>query len=156
MERFSFSSPLAASPNKFEVASSRKYKSQWDIKEYRQCLMIVGNDSATGGMLKEALGKWGYDVVAARNGWEALVLAGRRPVDGMLVDLDMPIMDGWTMLRELRWLGYQIPVLMMSNELDGQVPSATVDGRSSRLRVETASSPILPANLQASICKVWR
>ena len=121
MERFSFSSPLAASPNKFEVASSRKYKSQWDIKEYRQCLMIVGNDSATGGMLKEALGKWGYDVVAARNGWEALVLAGRRPVDGMLVDLDMPIMDGWTMLRELRWLGYQIPVLMMSNELDGQV-----------------------------------
>ena len=50
-----------------------------------------------------------------------LVLAGRRPVDGMLVDMDMPIMDGRTMLRELRWLGYQIPVLMMSNELDGQV-----------------------------------
>ncbi|WNM59231.1 response regulator [Candidatus Nitrospira allomarina] len=82
--------------------------------------MIVSNDSATG-MLKEPLGEWGYQVVAARNGWEALVLVGRRPVDGMLVDMDMPIMDGRTMLRELRWLGYQIPVLMMSNESDEKV-----------------------------------
>ncbi|MDR4462485.1 MAG: response regulator [Nitrospirales bacterium] len=83
--------------------------------------MIVGNDSAAVGMLKEALGEWGYDIVMARNGWKALVLAGCRPVDGMLVDMDMPIMDGRTMLRELRWLGYQMPGLMMSNESDEEV-----------------------------------
>lgn len=84
--------------------------------------MIVGNDSAAACMLNEALGEWGYDVVVTRNGWEALVLAGRQSVDGiMVVDMDMPIMDGRTMLSELRWLGHQMPVLMMSNESDEQV-----------------------------------
>lgn len=120
MERISFCPTLAA-PLETEVASSRKYKSQRNTKGNRQCLMIVGNDSADARMLNGALGEWGYDVVVARNGWEALVLAGRCPVDGMLVDMDMPILDGRTMLRELRWLGYQIPVLMMSKDSDEQV-----------------------------------
>ena len=120
MEQFSFCPTLASPLNTSEIASSRKFKSQWNTNEICQCLMIVSNDSATG-MLKEPIREWGYDVVAARNGWEALVLVGRRPVDGMLVDMDMPIMDGRTLLRELRWLGYQIPVLMMSNKSDEEV-----------------------------------
>ncbi|HNP60977.1 MAG TPA: response regulator, partial [Nitrospirales bacterium] len=96
---------------------------QWNTKENCQCLMIVGNDSAATEMLKEALGEWGYEIVTARNGWEALVLAGRRPVDGMLVDMNMPIMDGRTMLSELRWLGYRMPVLMMLGESDERIQS---------------------------------
>lgn len=83
-----------------------------------QWLLIVGNDSAVVGLLKEALQEWGYDVVTAGNGWEALIVVGRHSVGGMLVDLDMPVMDGRTMLNELRWLGYQIPVLVMSEKSD--------------------------------------
>lgn len=120
MEQFSSCLTLPSPLNKSEIASSRRYKAESNTNKNKRCLMIVGNDSATG-TLKDPLGEWGYDVVVARNGWEALVLAGRSPVDGMLVDMDMPIMDGRTMLRELRWLGYQIPVLMMSNELDEEV-----------------------------------
>ena len=70
MEKFSFCPTLVSPLNKTEVASSSKNKFQWNTKENRQCLMIVGNDSASAGMLKEALAEWGYDVVAARNGWE--------------------------------------------------------------------------------------
>ncbi|GJL60731.1 MAG: hypothetical protein NPIRA03_35880 [Nitrospirales bacterium] len=121
MEKFSFCPTLTASLDKSDVTASRTDKFRWWSQEDRECLMIVCNDFEAVRMLNEALGEWGYDVVSARNGWEALVLAGRRPVDGMLVDMDMPIMDGRTMLRELRWLGYQIPVLMMSNEVDEQV-----------------------------------
>lgn len=129
MKQFSSCPTLASPLNTSEIASSRHEKSQWKTKENRPCLMVVGNDSAAAGTLKEALGEWGYDVVAARNGWEALVLAGRRPVDGMLVDMDMPIMDGRTMLSELRWLGHQMPVLIMSNESDEQVhPQLLMEG----------------------------
>ncbi|HBP86175.1 MAG TPA: hypothetical protein DD706_00595, partial [Nitrospiraceae bacterium] len=42
-------------------------------------------------------------------------------VDGILLDLHMPIMDGRTMLDELRWLGHQVPVLMMSGDADERV-----------------------------------
>ncbi|MEO6202599.1 MAG: response regulator [Nitrospirales bacterium] len=83
-----------------------------------QCLLIVGNNSKVVGLLKEALQEWGYDVVTAGNGWEALIVLGRHSVSGILVDMDMPIMDGRTMLNELRWLGYQIPVLFMSEKSD--------------------------------------
>lgn len=130
MEQFSYCHTLTAPLNKPEVASSRKYKSQGNTKEKGQCIMIVGNDSAAACMLNEALGEWGYDVVVARNGWEALVVASRRSVDGiMLVDMNMPIMDGRTMLSELRWLGHQMPVLMMSNESAEQVnPQLLMEG----------------------------
>ncbi|MEO6203512.1 MAG: response regulator, partial [Nitrospirales bacterium] len=36
----------------------------------------------------------------------------------ILLDIHMPVMNGRTMLDELRWLGYQIPVLAMSGGLD--------------------------------------
>jgi FixJ family two-component response regulator len=39
-------------------------------------------------------------------------------VDGILLDMHMPVMNGRTMLDELRWLGYQMPVLAMSGGLD--------------------------------------
>lgn len=113
MEQFSLSSSRKTVLNKSEVTASRDHKSQKYTQEDRQCLLIVGDDFETAGMLNEALQEWGYDVIVARNGWEALIVTGRRSVDGMLVDMDMPIMDGRTMLKELRWLGYEIPVLMI-------------------------------------------
>jgi DNA-binding response OmpR family regulator len=69
-------------------------------------------------MLVEALQEWEFDALVASNGREALDVVGRRRIDGMLVDIHMPIMDGRTMLDELRWLGHQMPVLMMSGGSD--------------------------------------
>lgn len=129
MEQFSSYPTLPIHLNKSEATYFRKFKSQRNTKENPQCLMIVGNDSAAEGMLNGALMDWGYDVVVARNGWEALVLAGRRSVDGMLVDMDMPIMDGRTMLSELRWLGHQMPVLMMLGKSDEPIqPHLLMEG----------------------------
>ena len=90
-------------------------------KEDRQCLLVVDNNSAVAEILNEALEEWGYHVLVARNGWEGLMVAERHQVDGMLVDMHMPIMDGRTMLNELRWLGHQMPVLMISNKSDERI-----------------------------------
>jgi len=87
-------------------------------KHVRPCLLVVDDDPLVAGMLGEALREWGYEVLVARNGREGLDVVGHRPVDGILVDMQMPIMDGRTMLDELRWLGYQMPVLMMSGGSD--------------------------------------
>ncbi|MGZ6141718.1 MAG: ATP-binding protein [Myxococcales bacterium] len=68
----------------------------------RQRVLLVDDDpeilEATGSVLRE----WGYAVDEARDGATALSLArGARP-DLMLVDLMMPVMDGWTLVRRLR------------------------------------------------------
>jgi CheY-like chemotaxis protein/CBS domain-containing protein len=85
------------------------------------CLLVVDDDPSVAGMLGDALREWEYEVVVARNGREGLDVVGRRPVDGILLDMHMPIMDGRTMLDELRWSGHQMPVLMMSGGSDERV-----------------------------------
>jgi CheY-like chemotaxis protein/CBS domain-containing protein len=87
-------------------------------KEARLCLLVVDDDPSVAGLLGEALREWGYEVLVARNGREGLDIVGGRRVDGILLDMHMPIMDGRTMLDELRWLGHQMPVLMMSGGSD--------------------------------------
>ncbi len=90
-------------------------------KEVHPCLLAVDDDPSVVRRLSQALQEWGYDVVVARNGWEGLAVASSRSVDGILLDMAMPIMDGPTMLDELRWLGHQIPVLMTSGGSDERV-----------------------------------
>lgn len=82
------------------------------------CLLVVDDDTVVSGMLGEAFKGWGYKVCTANHGREALNLIAGRPVDGILLDLDMPVMNGRTMLDELRWLGYEVPVVMMSGGAD--------------------------------------
>ena len=84
------------------------------VQEVRSCLLVVDDDPSVAGFLDQALQEWGYEVLVARNGREGLDLLDGRCVDGILLDIHMPIMDGRTMLDELRWLGHQMPVLMMS------------------------------------------
>ena len=69
-------------------------------------ILIVDDDSSVRGMLSDALSMWGYDVVLASNGREGLHALGMRNIDGILLDINMPVMSGDTMLDELRWLGY--------------------------------------------------
>ena len=80
--------------------------------------LVVDDDPSLVGLLSQALQEWGYDVCVASNGGEGLVVANRRLVDGILLDMHMPIMDGVTMLEELRRLGHQMPVIMMSGGSD--------------------------------------
>lgn len=92
-----------------------------EAPEVRPCLLVVDDDPSISRLLDQALQEWGYEVLTARNGREGLDLLGGRCVDGILLDLHMPIMDGRTMLDELRWLGYQMPVLMMSGGVEEQL-----------------------------------
>jgi CheY-like chemotaxis protein len=44
----------------------------------------------------------GYDVREARDGSECLALARDQPPDLILIDLSMPVLDGWGVFRELK------------------------------------------------------
>jgi len=53
-------------------------------------------------MIESALRRQGYDIVRARDGAEAVSLAARQPFDLVLLDLQMPVMDGFDACRALR------------------------------------------------------
>lgn len=90
-----------------------------NIKTVRPTILVVEDDPFVRGMLRTALDVWGYDVRLAHNGREGLHVLATQIVEGILLDIHMPVMNGLTMLDEIRWLGYQIPVVVMSDGMDG-------------------------------------
>lgn len=53
-------------------------------------------------LLRLMLESIGYRIREARNGRECVSMARAEPPDLLLVDLSMPVLDGWGVLRELR------------------------------------------------------
>lgn len=96
-------------------------------KDTPPCILVVEDDRAVADMLEAAFRTWGYEVLVARNGQEGLDVVATQSVDGILVDLHMPIMDGRTMLDELRWAGYHMPVWVMSGGSDIQTLRQLLD-----------------------------
>jgi two-component system, NtrC family, nitrogen regulation response regulator NtrX len=54
----------------------------------------------------------GYDVITAGDGRQALELLSRAAVDCMILDLEMPGMDGFEVLRSLERQGSEVPVIV--------------------------------------------
>ncbi len=81
-------------------------------------LLLVDDDQALAEVLRLALNSLGYDVVLAANGQEGLAVFAAYNVDGIVLDIHMPMMGGRAMLDKLRRLGNPTPVLMMSGGSD--------------------------------------
>ena len=60
----------------------------------------------------------GYDVLTAANGSEALDLVTRSGVDCMILDLEMPGMDGFGVLRAMSQQGSEVPVIVYTGTGD--------------------------------------
>ena len=55
-----------------------------------------------------------YRISIASNGLAALDVLTREPVDAMVLDLMMPLLDGESTLREIRARGLSLPVIIAS------------------------------------------
>ncbi|MDM5277912.1 response regulator transcription factor [Paenibacillus silvae] len=56
----------------------------------------------------------GFDTVEAVDGKKALELYQQTPVDLVVLDIMMPVMDGWALCKELRRLNADLPLLMLT------------------------------------------
>ena len=77
-------------------------------------VLAVDDDPAILELLKLTLTDEGFTVASARNGAEALISCEEVCPDVIVLDLEMPVMDGRTFYRELRQRGNVTPVLLLS------------------------------------------
>ncbi|MNB83309.1 Heme response regulator HssR [compost metagenome] len=56
----------------------------------------------------------GFTAIEAANGREALDVYASMPVDLVILDIMMPVMDGWTLCKELRKASPDLPLLMLT------------------------------------------
>lgn len=83
-------------------------------------ILTVDDSASMRQMVKMTLGGAGYQVIEAADGREALSKAGGGGVDMVLTDLNMPNMDGLTLIRELRKMpAYRgVPIVFLTTESD--------------------------------------
>jgi CheY-like chemotaxis protein len=79
-------------------------------------ILVVDDDPSVRRLLSVQLGLAGYEVHIAENGPAALLAIGRDAPDLVVLDVMMPDLDGWQVLRALRAEPrYQfLPVLMLT------------------------------------------
>jgi two-component system, cell cycle response regulator DivK len=65
-------------------------------------ILLVEDDEMNRDMLSRRLLKRGYDVVIATDGQQGVDAAGRDRPDIILMDMSLPVVDGWTATRTLK------------------------------------------------------
>jgi two-component system, chemotaxis family, chemotaxis protein CheY len=87
------------------------------VQHHSGRVLVVEDEDTIGQVLTETLADEGYEVRRAQNGYEALdVLRTWRP-HLILLDLMMPVMDGWAFRaaqRELTGGAADVPVIVLS------------------------------------------
>ncbi len=91
----------------------------------RPRILIVEDHAATVAVLEEILSQEGYEILSAPDAMAAQAQLRQSSVDLILTDLNLPHMDGLTLLTQLRSQTPEIPVVLMT--AFGSLKSA-VDG----------------------------
>jgi two-component system chemotaxis response regulator CheY len=115
-------------------------------------ILAVDDSASMRQMVRYTLEAAGYQVLEASDGIEALEIARQTGADLVLTDVNMPRMDGITLVRELRALDtYKfVPMLVLTTE----------SGSDTKMRGKQAGAtgwivkPFNPEQLLATIARV--
>ena len=79
-------------------------------------ILIVEDNEMNRDMLSRRLGRRGYDVLLAVDGETGVAVARARTPDLILMDMSLPVVDGWEATRRLKAdrLLQQIPIIALT------------------------------------------
>ncbi len=90
------------------------------VRELSGTVLLADDDELVRMSTKRLLRHCGLDVIEAGDGEEALALLQGAVVDLVMLDLDMPKMDGEQAVRHMRELGIHVPILVASGYIDDE------------------------------------
>ena len=118
--------PLKVKPEitpQLKVAELTQLPQITDLAADRQTVLVVDDDPAVRDVLKRMLAKKGYQVVSTASGTQCLELAEQLRPDFITLDVQMPDMDGWSVLTALKEHPTlaSIPVIMLTMVADREL-----------------------------------
>ena len=106
-------------------------------------MLVVDDGEINRKFVRFVLEKVGVSVAIATNGEEAIEAAAQSDFDLVLMDMQMPVKDGYTATKELRLAGYETPIIALTaNAMQGDRKKCLDAGCNSYL-----SKPVDPEEL---------
>jgi two-component system, chemotaxis family, chemotaxis protein CheY len=84
-----------------------------------ESVLVVDDDPAIRAFVSQALVAEGYEVQTATNGAEALNLIGQQPTHIVLLDMKMPVLDGWGFMKAYCRQEQRAPIIVFSAHIKG-------------------------------------
>src|ERR671922_3007963 len=84
------------------------------MNSFRGDILVVDDDPDIQEVLQDRLESLGYEVLAASNGKEGLELLEKHSPHMVLLDIEMPQMNGLEVLREIHRRGIDVTVVMIT------------------------------------------
>ena len=83
-------------------------------------ILVVDDDPTILATVSEVLDMEGFAVMTATNGAEALVAVDQTVPSLVLLDMRMPVLDGWGFMRAVRERGLTLTVVVMTAAADAR------------------------------------
>jgi len=117
---------------------------------YAPCILVVDDDAEVQRLFSRVLEEAGYFVKVAGGGKEALRLAEDWSFELAVVDMTMPDMDGFEVLKAMRQSDPRVKILMVSgSSFSNLLPLAKKLGASATLQ-----KPFDPETLLNTVCRI--
>jgi two-component system, cell cycle response regulator DivK len=114
-----------------------------------KCILVVEDQEDNRQILRDLLGNAGYQLVEAVNGEEAVAVVAKQRFDLILMDIQLPVMDGYEATRRIRAIPdlKSIPIVAMTSyALAGDEAKALAAGCSAYI-----TKPYSPRALLAKV-----
>ena len=81
-------------------------------------ILVVDDEPSVRDLIADALNLAGYSSISAAHGLEAVTKLRENQIDLMILDINMPNMDGYEVLQRMREQGSRTPVIVLTARLD--------------------------------------
>ncbi|MGZ4976769.1 MAG: response regulator [Methylobacter sp.] len=115
-------------------------------------IMIVDDSASMRQVVNIALSGAGYEVIEACNGEDALSKLTGVKIHLIISDINMPVMDGITFVKEVKKLDHYrfTPIIMLTTEMEQEKKQAAKDAGAKAW----VTKPFQPPTLLAAIAKL--
>ncbi len=119
------------------------------MSQPRAPILVVDDDAAILMTVADILEFEGYEVIATSNGAEALLWIEQFRPGLVLLDMRMPILDGWHFTALLQERGIEVPILVMTAAQDASRWAAEIGA------VGFLAKPFDMTELLAAVERLW-
>jgi DNA-binding SARP family transcriptional activator len=118
----------------------------------RKTVLVVEDNVLSRELMNAVLKSAGYSVVLAKDGAEALMMVGREKIDLLVIDVDLPYIDGHSLLQAMHENGVAVPAIFISG-----LPGDDVEVRAFEVgAADFIRKPVKNSVLLARVAKVMK